>query len=248
MIELVEFYDNWLAKLEVNPEEYYRPDGVYHASGAGLCIKKIIGQSLGFNTSKKDKESLRFLRLGKLIGEDFQKAVAAMIIEDPAIELLIEETFEDTELNIKGRIDIGIHHLDDYSIDILDTKAIKDYQYGLKLGTNKKMQKKGYSKSTNYEQQLGTYGLMSNNTYDIKNGIDLALVYYNRDTSAVAQIPVDPEWIEDARDYWRDVNVHANGINNETNWNKILPKGVLGCPQYKWECNSKYCVLHDKCL
>ena len=92
--------------------------------------------------------------------------------------------------------------------------------------------------STNYELQIGTYGMGLGREYDITD-VDLSLLWYNKDTSAMREENVNSIWMEEAFEYWTDLNEVVDSISKP----EELTPGDPNVPIYAWEC--KYCEYKD---
>ena len=86
-----------------------------------------------------------------------------------------------------------------------------------------------------HELQLCTYGYAVKKEFGRLDG--MFLVYYNKDTSTMRQVPVDLSYTEKAIQFWKEVNSeHKLGMPR-------FEKGLS--PVESWECN--YCQFQDLC-
>jgi CRISPR/Cas system-associated exonuclease Cas4 (RecB family) len=85
---------------------------------------------------------------------------------------------------------------------------------------------------------VGTYAWWYEQEYG-KRIKKLALIYYNKDTSAVRELAVDVQYIEEAKNYWVDLNKRFK------KGNPAIELGIA--PAYSWECNPKYCGFFEVC-
>ena len=90
-------------------------------------------------------------------------------------------------------------------------------------------------RSLKYEFQIGTYGYAVKKEFGRLDG--MFLIYYNKDTSLMKQIPVDLSYTEKALQFWKEVNSeHKLG----------MPKLEAGLsPVDSWECS--FCNYKDLC-
>ena len=113
---------------------------------------------------------------------------------------------------------------------LYDFKTMGSFPWKIKFGRNARA-----SKANRYEYQLGTYGYAIKEQFGRLDG--MYLVYYNKDTSTMRQVPVDLRFTSIAYQYWREVNSqHEKGIPD-------FEKGLA--PVDTWECN--YCSYKDVC-
>ena len=72
------YHDYLIHKNSVNTEERYKgKEGWYHASGAGLCSRKLYFESVEKTepTNPPNKSSMRKMRVGTIIHEDIQNSL-----------------------------------------------------------------------------------------------------------------------------------------------------------------------------
>jgi hypothetical protein len=78
VIDLFKIYDDYILELrDENFENRYEgKDTWYHASGAGLCVRKhYYSQIEGLPSGDKDSNTMRLFRLGDLVHTDMQSAL-----------------------------------------------------------------------------------------------------------------------------------------------------------------------------
>ena len=94
--------------------------------------------------------------------------------------------------------------------------------------------------SINYELQLATYGIGLGNEYDITD-VDLSIMWYNKDTSAMREENVSNLYMEEAFNYWTELNEVNDNISQPE---ELIPGKDENVPVYNWEC--KYCEFQGK--
>ena len=72
----------------------------------------------------------------------------------------------------------------------------------------------------------------------------LDLTWYNKNDSRMADEVVPPNYIEDAREYWKDLNEFVD--EEGENILNIGANTAIGIPFSSWECN--YCQFSKQCL
>ena len=224
-------------------ERYKGNEHWYHASGAGGCSRKLYYQSveqLEPSNPTEDK-SMRLLRLGTLLHDDFEKALHMYntnvytylstkekeINKEKEIVFHTEGEVTIDELNVRGFYDIVTEGEEVY---LYDLKTCNSYSWSYKFGNNKK-----FNTSTKYEMQLGTYGLAVEKKFGRLDG--MYLYYYNKNTSDMNPLTVPLTYTSRAYMFWERINEeHKQG----------LPEFKVGIsPAEKWEC--RYCQYMDHC-
>ena len=69
----------------------------------------------------------------------------------------------------------------------------------------------------------------------IHNNLELSLTWYKKDDSSIRAQKISNVWIEEANNYWHDLNVALADDKEPT-------VGDHNTPIYDWEC--KYCPYH----
>ena len=231
MIDVVDLYDNYILGLRDKHfhKRYMGKEDWYHASGAGLCMRKHYFQSVEkIEGSDKDSKTMRLFRLGDLVHEDIQFACQEYARKNGSA-IYVEKEIEVPRLNVRSFIDLMM--IDDNIL--YDIKTCNDWSWKSMFGKYGS----GGKPKDNYCYQLGTYGL-----YFREQGQDvdgLALLFYNKNNSRMKEVEVPLEYIDRAEDYW---NMLADFINDG-----IPPIEFGTSPVEEWECNVKYCSYFKEC-
>jgi len=237
MIENI--YHSYLTHLE---EQRERDDNKFHASAAGSCFRKQLYSKFGFSQDKKDIKSYRLLRLGTIVHKDIEDSVSHYneTNKDESKQLFSEDKIELDELNVVGTYDLGLLDNEDNSFKLWDLKTVAAYKWTTKFG--RKHNRKPNT-DTNYKLQLGTYALGIHKKFQVSK-IHMYLLWYNKNTSAMREQIVSPEWIEKALEYWGQLNdiEYDVGKNFEED---LVPGYFEGVPQQDWEC--RYCQYYTIC-
>ena len=256
------YHDYLLHKNSLNTEERDEgTEGWYHASGAGLCSRKLYYQSIekipvqpkSFKALEAKKRSgIRKMGLGTIIHDNIQNALIYYnniynnninndIVEKEKKELTYKKKSFEVEgevtipsLNVRGFYDILL--LED-SADH-DTPLVKLYDIKT-VGVYQWAQRFGKINPAppggHYYLQLGTYGLALREKF---GNLDyMGLIFYNTDTQIMREVSVPLSYADDARRYWHSIKEeHAKGV----------PEFRLGTsPVDKWVCN--YCDFQSHC-
>ena len=250
-----EIYHEYLVyQNELNRKERYEGnEGWYHASGAGLCSRKLYFESIAKvePTNPPSSKSLRIMRLGTILHSEIQDA---LIYYNNIPSYNINNKKEKKEINsykkkkvkfdIEGEITLPSFKVrgfyDVVSMESLgsetepivrlhDIKTIGSYPWKLRFSKTKKIE------SRHHYLQLGTYGLAVREKHNRLDG--MSLLYYNKDNSLLKEVEVPMSYIDNAKRYWYSINEeHSKG----------LPDFRIGTsPVSNWVCN--YCQFHDHC-
>ena len=253
-----EIYHEYLIyKNEENRKDRY--DGNedwYHASGAGLCSRKLYYESVekAEPTNPPKKKSLRIMRLGTAMHKELQDSlvyynniynnISHEKKEKEEISSYKKKNLEHMAFTIEGEVTIpsfkvrGFYDVfsQDFSASktepinrLHDIKTIGTFQWSKRFSTTNPVE------SGHHYLQLGTYGLALKEKYGKLDG--MSLVYYNKDNSTMRESVVPLTYIDQAKRYWYAINEeHSKG----------LPGFNLGTsPVNKWVCN--YCQFKDHC-
>lgn len=235
MIDLFKIYDDHILTLrDKNFEARYEDnDSWYHASGAGLCMRKhYYAQVERLPSSDKDSNTMRLFRLGDLVHTDMQDALQ-IYADENNLEVYIEKEIIIPRLNVRSFIDAMV--LKDGAL--YDIKTCNDYKWQSifsKHGSVDGVQ--------NYMIQLGTYGLYFRES-DIKIN-KMSLLFYNKNNSRVKELRVPRSYIDTAERYWLKVNELLQDGLPPIKENIDKP-GLV--PVENWECNKKYCSFFEAC-
>ena len=235
--KVAKIYDDYVARL--NAEKSKRYEGMeewFHSSAAGLCARKHYFSSIEKVTgSEIDSDTLRLFRLGDVIHEEIQNAIR-WYAKDNGSRIFIEKEIFIDDLNVRGFIDLVM--IDDGVL--YDIKSCNGWKWKTIFG------KKYYNPDSakNYMLQTATYAYWYNEFFipdniDIPKLKSIALLFYNKDTSQIRELAVPMSCIQDAVDYWHNVNESI--IEGK-------PPVKLGfAPVLSWECSEKYCSYYEAC-
>ena len=229
MIDIQKIYNDYLEEKRVeNRKKYEDVKGWFSASSAGSCFRKQLYRSLGVEGSPIDIRSNRLLRLGTIVHADFEKALKNYSEKD--VTVVAEHRIKIPELNVVGHLDVGVVNKKQEKIHVYDIKTSGAWKWRMKFGKNPDK-----NPSINYELQLATYGIGLGNEYDITD-VDLSIMWYNKDTSAMKEENVSNLYMEEAFNYWTELNEVNDNISQPE---ELIPGKDENVPVYNWEC--KYC-------
>ena len=249
-IDIESIYNDFIdSKNEENRTERYKGnEHWYHASAIGLCSRRLYYESIEKvkPTNKADMRSMRIMRLGNVIHEDIQSSLSIynniysnlytnkkkkLIIEKKKnnIKFHIENEITLDSLNVRGFYDM-VAESDSDGVFLYDIKTVGSYPWKIKFGRNAQAEP-----NNNHYLQVATYGLAVKEKFGQLDG--MYILYYNKDSSRLKQMPVPMVYLGMAESYWINVNKeHKNG----------LPQFSLGTSPYKeWVCD--YCQFKDHC-
>ena len=234
MIDIPKIYNDYLEKKRVeNKEKYKDVKGWFSASAAGSCFRKQLYRTMDLQIDPMDIRSNRLLRLGTLVHADFEKALDEHV-EDVST-IVTEHQIRLPELNVVGHLDVGVIDAKQDKIEVYDIKTAGAWKWRMKFGKNPDR-----NPSINYELQLATYGIGLGNEYDITD-IDLYIMWYNKDNSQMRKEQVSNLYMEEAFDYWTDLNEVKEKTSQPE---ELIPGKHDNVPIYNWEC--KYCEFQGK--
>jgi len=234
MIDIPKIYNDYLEKKRVeNKEKYKDVKGWFSASAAGSCFRKQLYRTMDLPIDPMDIRSNRLLRLGTLVHADFEKALDEHV-EDVST-IVTEHQIRLPELNVVGHLDVGVIDAKQDKIEVYDIKTAGAWKWRMKFGKNPDR-----NPSINYELQLATYGIGLGNEYDITD-IDLYIMWYNKDNSQMRKEQVSNLYMEEAFDYWTDLNEVKEKTSQPE---ELIPGKHDNVPIYNWEC--KYCEFQGK--
>ena len=247
----VDIYDRYL-KLESDEKEMIRRNDLMHvnysdyaASGAGLCKRKQWYAANNYTKGKTDADSIRKMKLGTLVGQDFDKAMEWMLknLEDtgdihfnPGLEILIEHEVANLEHRLLGHFDLLI--IKDKKGYLYDYKTCHEFTF--RKATGKILSKK--NDKDNYAYQLGTYAFMieDSDKIDCDEVVYMENIYINKNDSKIKSKSISLDYKEFAYEYWKSV------MHNQSN-TEPPPFGLQNfTPTYKWECGG-YCNFEKHC-
>ena len=228
-------YADWLVDKNIeNRKKYEEHKGVFSASSAGSCFRKQYLKTKGLEEPPLDKRVMRLLRLGTIVHEDIQQSIKDNF-NDPKIDLYIEHKIQIPELNVVGHLDLAMHNKEEDNIHIFDIKTCASYKWRMKFG--RKREKNG---SVNYNLQIGTYAFGLGEELNTAE-IEMTLLWYNKDTSMLREEYLTNNWINDAIEYWEELNDTLEDVESEDG-RELIP-GSYGVPMMSWEC--RYCGFKD---
>ena len=251
------YHEYLLYKNEENRTNRYEGnEGWYHASGAGLCSRKLYFESVekAVPTNPSNKKSLRIMGLGTVMHKEIQDAliyynniynnISNTIKEKKEIPSYKKKSLENMKFHIEGEITVpslnvrGFFDVVSQDCSVSKTEPITRLHDIKTIGTfawSKRFSKTRPVESGNHYLQLGTYGIAIKEQFG--NLDSMSLVYYNKDNSIMRESVVPLSYVEKAKRYWYAINEeHSKG----------LPTFRLGTsPVHKWVCN--YCQFKDHC-
>ena len=226
----IDVYNQYVVKQAVLNKEQRKIDNPssLSASSAGLCHRKHWYMINNSDTKEENVDSLRLMRLGTIMGEDFAQAIDDYDTE--GFEIYQETLLESKELNVVGHLDLLIVDADNKGW-LYDWKTANTFKY------KNIFSGKDSNPSINYELQLGTYGKIAVDMGLCEEIVHLGLVYYNKNDSRMEEKVISLDVISDAVKYWGYVGLN---IMSEP------PFEEGESPVYKWEC-GKYCNYAHIC-
>ena len=195
------YHEYLVYKNEQNRKERYEGnEGWYHASGAGLCSRKLYYESVekAVPTNPANKKSLRIMGLGTVMHKEIQDSliyynniynnIHCTIKEKKEIPSYKKKNLENLNFHIEGEVTISSLNVRGFYdvvsqdssasdaepiIRLHDIKTIGNFQWG------KRFSKISPVESGHHYLQLGTYGLGIREEF---GGLDsMGLIYYNKD-------------------------------------------------------------------
>ncbi len=216
-----------------------RPIGKYSASSAGKCFKQVYYQSIQADRKPFEFRVKALLRDGTLFHEDMEEA-STLYDWPPGMRVMIEKDIKIDRLLLLGRLDLALLDMNTGDCKIIDYKTVNAYKWRLKFGLKKNRDKRP---SKMYELQVGTYALGIAEEYDIpRPNFTLALIWKNKDTSAMKEEIIDTNFIDLADLYWQDLNEALEDISSPE---ELIPHETFGVPMEHWECD--YCAYVQQC-
>lgn len=261
------YHDYLLHKQRLNSEERYEGrEGWYHASGAGLCSRKLYYQSIEKlespskefdDVNAESQKGQRRMRLGTIIHEDIQNALIYynninnnnIVLKEKkeilskkkkSLEFVIEEEVQIRDLNVRGFYDILVlEEVDGQThplVKLYDIKTVDAWSW-----------KNLYPKGTKNEI---ANDLFEKENYKLQLGTyglavrekyghldQMGFIYYNTNTQILRKSIVPLEYVEKARRYWYSINEeHSKGVPG-------FKPGTS--PAKAWVCG--YCDYFDHC-
>ena len=238
-------YNNYITEQNtLNRENRYTgKEKYYHASKAGHCDRQLYYESVALakSTNKPTEKGYRTMRLGTIFHSEMEDcfnsqpsngtynntitgtgtSIPSSFKVHQENEIIIEE------LNVRGFYDLVLE-MRTGEVYLYDYKTMGSYPWKLKFGH-------GAKPNLMYEYQLGTYGYAVRQEFGRLDG--MFLVYYNKDTSAMKQKPINLKYVNIAYQFWKELkSKHSEGLPS-------IEHGVS--PKESWECN--FCDWKDLC-
>ena len=237
MVNVEKVYADHLKEKNVeNRKKYEGLTHLFSASSAGTCFRKQYLRTKGLDEIPMEDRVMRLLRLGTIVHEDIQDSLKERFKEDEKDYVLyMEHQIKIPDLGVVGHLDIGLYDKENGSVKVYDIKTCASYKWKMKFG--RRPDKNG---SVNYNLQLATYTFAL--AEELKTAdTQMSLLWYNKDTSALREEPIDNSWINSALEYWEELNEYLENVNSE-NGKELIP-GSYGVPMMNWEC--RYCGFKD---
>ena len=235
-LDLELIYHQYIISENKKVREPYKKKfkGWFSASSAGQCFKKQLLRAAGKAGAEPEGRVGRLLRLGTIVHIDMEKALeryAEEFLFPDDGEIYIEEEIKIPELNVVGHLDIANKDKDE--LHIYDIKTVASYKWRKQFG---RIANRDKNPSVNYEQQIGTYGIGMANEHEIEpHKVFMYLCWYNKDNSAIKIKEVPSFWMDNAFEYWTNLN---EAYNNNKDPESLTP-GDENVPVMDWEC--RYC-------
>jgi CRISPR/Cas system-associated exonuclease Cas4 (RecB family) len=235
-------YDDYLNDLQKKKSEevYVGHEDKYSASSAGQCFKKHWYKTNKYEGTPIDQRTNRLFRLGTLVHEDIQLAIIKYKEEkNKDLTIGIETEINIPWFNVRGHIDVVIINDASKEILIYDMKTAHSFKWKLLFGQIKNRKPNA---DDGYRLQIATYILGMKEIEEYSDyDYEAILWYYKKDTSHTRNSFVDKRWIQQAIDYWGEVNTTLEGIEEPDD----LTRGSYGIPNEDWECG--YCPFESIC-
>lgn len=239
---------NYLEYIREVNSKRERTTKVFHASSAGRCYRQQMYAYHNHPTDPLDDKSLLILRLGTIIHEDVDKAnqlyMAKHIYDENESDIYSEEKVELNDLRVVGTFDAGEYFESENKFKLYDLKSAAAYKWQTHFGLKKN---RIPNTDANYKLQLGTYAAACMDKYmnPAKEQImEMYLLWYNKNTSAMRYQLIPNEWIDNAMEYWEEVNELLEELG-EDYIQDLEPGFSPGVPFQDWEC--KYCPYYSAC-
>ena len=209
-------------------------------STEGSCFRKQFYNINGYEGSEPDETSMRLLRLGTIVHKDIADAMEHYRedIQSRGLQLFVEHKVVLEDLNVVGHLDLGIYDEEQDILYITDIKTAHSHKWQRTFG-----RKYGKSPSENYYLQLATYGLgLIKEIGHEPETIELSLTWYKKDDSMLREEKLDNDYINQAIDYWSDLQ---DTIKDMTNEDELIRDVSANTPVMDWEC--RYCNYQERC-
>ena len=240
-VDPVNIYDRYL-KIESDEKQLIRNSDLinrYAASGAGLCKRKHWFAFNNYSTSATDAASTRKMKIGTLVGKDFDAAIEWYMKHTTDYNqetIIIEGEVANDQFNILGHFDLLV--IKDKKGYLYDYKTCHEFTF--RKATGKILSKQ--NDKDNYAYQLGTYAFMIEESpdYDCDEIVYMENIYINKNDSNIKCKQIDLRYKEFAKEYW-------SSVNNNQKFKQPPPFGLHHfTPAYNWECKG-YCNFSEHC-
>ena len=243
-------YDNYIKERNTaNREKRYKgKEDYYHASHSFYCRRMLYYESVLKSdiTNPSDNKGFRKMRLGTVFHTEMEKcfdyyennrilsinSTSNSTLSIPSSPFIVyqEKEIVIEDVNVRGHYDLVLQ-METGEVYLYDYKTMGAFPWSMRFGRKAVPSRR----SLKYEFQIGTYRYAVKKEFGRLDG--MFLIYYNKDTSLMKQIPVDLHYTEKALQFWKEVNSeHKLG----------MPKLEAGLsPVDTWECS--FCDYKDLC-
>jgi len=250
------YQDYLLVKNEENRKDRYDGnEGWYHASGAGLCSRKLYFESVEKTTptNPPNKSSMRKMRVGTILHQDIQDSLIlynniynnisqdniehnilqSNITQEYNVKFDVEGEIRLPSLNVRGFYDVVSRDCSaEKTVKLYDIKTTASFSFARKF--SRKLT--APQENRNHYLQLGTYGLGLR-----EDGLDvdqMSIIYYNKDNSTMREVVVPNMFIDEAKRYWYSINEeHSKGLPGFNFGTSPANAWICGYCQFKSRCN-----------
>ena len=257
-MDIKSIYHNYLVNKQEKTDKKRNVQS-FHASSAGKCYRQQFYSY--FNAPKKsfDDKTLRIFRLGTIIHKDFELSIIEYInknvdkLHEESTTIFTEYGIKIDELNVIGSLDVAQYNNETEILAVYDIKSAAAYTWQKHFG---RKENRVTNSNDNYKLQLGTYGLGLKQELQPKK-IQLHLFWYNKNTSLVREMLINPDYVSLASEYWEGLNEIFKSLDqqfgidlemlldNNIDIDGIIPEEDYGVPFEEWEC--RYCAYSDIC-
>ena len=252
-----QIYQQYLIKKneENRKDRYDGNEGWYHASGAGLCSRKLYFESVEKTkpTNPPNKSSMRKMRVGTILHQDIQDSLIlynniynniqdnikkdnilqSNITQEYNVKFDVEGEIRLPSLNVRGFYDVVSRDCSaEKTVKLYDIKTTASFSFARKFSRKLITPQE----NRNHYLQLGTYGLGLR-----EEGLDvdqMSIIYYNKDNSTMREVVVPNMFIDEAKRYWYSINEeHSKGLPGFNFGTSPANAWICGYCQFKSRCN-----------
>jgi hypothetical protein len=222
-----QIYHEYLLHLneENRKARYDGKEDWYHASGAGLCSRKLYFESIekATPTNPPNKKSLRIMGLGTAMHKEIQDSliyynniynnISCTTKEKKEKPSYKKKSFDHMKFHIEGEITVpsvkvrGFYDVVSQDCSASTTEPITRLHDIKTIGTfqwSKRFSKTHPVESGHHYLQLGTYGMAIKEQFG--NLDSMSLLYYNKDNSTMRESVVPLTYVDQAKRYWYTIN------------------------------------------